>query len=582
MSNLPIWNLADFYPSFKSKHISDDLKSLLNDTNSFLKKYKNKLKLLTNDKLVKSIKEYEKLEERIYFIKSFSFLTHCTDQLNKEKNKFYQSTDERLSEIEKNLIFYGIEINKLNKNKISVLKKSKYNSWVANLNKFKRFQQSETIEKLLMEKSITSSSAWIKFFDQTMTRLKFDFRKKKLTETEIINLFSSNDKSIRKDAAMSFGKTLKDNIFYFTFIMNNISKDLDIDRNLRGFKFSESSRHLSNQIEKEDIDSLVKTATSNYSDICHRYYSYKAKHFKKKRLDFWDRNAPYPNTKNDSISWNEAKEIVLKSYFDFDYRVGNIAKTFFDKPWIHARPMNGKTSGAFSHPTVPSCHPYILMNFQGKTRDVMTLAHELGHGIHQYLANQQGLLLADTPLTLAETASVFGEMLTFKSLLRKCKNKNQRIYLLRCKIEDMLNTVFRQISFFIFERKVHEMRTKHELSDDDISDLWMSTQKESLGKYVNLTNDYKYFWAYIPHFIHSPFYVYAYAFGDCLVNSLYTKFEESPKSFNDKYISLLKSGGSEKYQDLLKKFNLNPKDKNFWQMGMNLIKNLIDDLEKIS
>ena len=582
MSNLPKWNLADFYPNFKSKDISNDIDKLLHKSKLFQKKYKNKLKFLSGNKLINSIKDYERLEEKIYFIKSFSFLTHCTDQLNKEKNKFYQSTDEKLSEIEKNLVFFGIEINKLSKKKMCILQESKYSSWITNLNKFKRFQQTEIIEKILMEKSLTSSSAWIKFFDQTMTRLKFDFRKKKLSETEIINLFSSSDEMVRKDAAMSFGKTLKDNIFNFTFIMNNISKDLDIDKKLRGFKHSESSRHLSNQIDKEDVDSLVKTVTSNYEDICHRYYCYKAKHFKKKKLDFWDRNAPYPGTKNILISWLEAKNIVLKSYYDFDNRIGDIAKIFFEKSWIHAKPLNGKTSGAFSHPTVPSCHPYILLNFQGKIRDVMTLAHELGHGVHQYLANQQGLLLADTPLTLAETASVFGEMLTFKSLLKSSKNQSEKKYLLRSKIEDMLNTVFRQVSFFIFERKVHKARIEQELSEDDISDFWMSTQKESLGKYINLTKDYRYFWAYIPHFIHSPFYVYAYAFGDCLVNSLYSKYERSPKNFNSKYINLLKSGGTKHYQVLLRNFDLNPKEKNFWQMGMNLIKNLMDDLEKIS
>ncbi len=582
MSNLPVWNLADFYPNYKSKIIKDDLNKIKQDTISFQKKYRKKLKKINKTQLIQSIKEYEKLEERIFFIKSFSFLTHCTDQLNKDKNKFYQSTEEILTSIEKNLVFYGIEINRLSKDKTSPLNVTKYKSWIKNLNKFKKFQQTEIIEKLLIEKSITSSSAWIKFFDQTITRLKFNFRNRELTETEIINLFSSHDKSIRKDAALSFGKTLKDNIFNFTSIMNNISKDLDIDKTLRGFKFSESSRHLSNQIDKEDVDSLVKTVKSNYASISHRYYKYKAKYFRQKKLNFWDRNAPYPKSKNVNISWKEAERIVLKSYYDFDERLADIANVFFKKSWIHAKPQKGKSSGAFSHPTVPSCHPYILMNFHGKIRDVMTLAHELGHGIHQFLANEQGLLLADTPLTLAETASVFGEMLTFKSLVKNAKNKDEKIYLLRCKIEDMLNTVFRQISFFIFERNVHSMRIRSELSDEDIAKIWMNTQEASLGKSVNLTNDYKYFWAYIPHFIHSPFYVYAYAFGDCLVNSLYSKFEESSKDFNEKYFNLLKSGGSQDYKVLLKQFNLNPKDKNFWQMGMNLIKNLMDDLEKIS
>ena len=433
-----------------------------------------------------------------------------------------------------------------------------------------------------MEKSLTSSSAWIKFFDQNMTRLKFPYKNKTLNETEILNLFSSPKESVRKEAAQSFGNILKQNIFYFTFVMNNISKDLDIDKKLRGFKYAESSRHLSNQIEKEDVDSLIKTVRANYKSISHRYYKHKAKKFRKRKLNYWDRNAPYPGSINFEISWKQAKDIVLNSYYEFDKRVGDIANLFFEKSWIHAKPQEGKTSGAFSHPTVPSCHPYILVNFQGKIRDVMTLAHELGHGVHQYLSNKQGLFLADTPLTLAETASVFGEMLTFKSLLKNSKNKNEKIYLLRSKIEDMLNTVFRQVSFFLFERELHDMRAKGELSDEDISELWMKCQKESLGDSIILSKDYSYFWAYIPHFIHSPFYVYAYAFGDCLVNSLYSKYESSQRGFNEKYLNLLKSGGSQHYQILLKDFDLDPKNKNFWQMGMNLIKNLIDDLEKIS
>ena len=582
MSNLPIWNLADFYPNFNSKLIKDDLKKINKQSISFSNKYKSKLKNLTSKKLIESIKLYEKIEEKIYFIKSFSFLTYCTDQLNKSKSKFYQSTQELLSEVEKNLIFYSIEINNLDKKKIDSVKSSKYKSWIENLNKFKKYQQPELIEKLLMEKSLTSSSAWIKFFDQHMTRLKFPYKNKILNETEILNLFSSPKELVRKEAAQSFGNTLKQNIFYFTFIMNNISKDLDIDKKLRGFKYAESSRHLSNQIDKEDVDSLVKTVKANYKSISHRYYKYKAKKFGKKKLNYWDRNAPYPKSKNFEISWTQAKDIVLNSYYEFDQKIGDIAYLFFEKSWIHAKPQEGKTSGAFSHPTVPSCHPYILVNFQGKIRDVMTLAHELGHGVHQYLSNKQGLFLADTPLTLAETASVFGEMLTFKSLLNNSKSKNEKIYLLRSKIEDMLNTVFRQVSFFLFERELHDMRAKGELSDEDISELWMKSQKESLGDSIILSEDYSYFWAYIPHFIHSPFYVYAYAFGDCLVNSLYSKYESSQKGFNDKYLNLLKSGGSQNYQTLLKGFDLNPKNKNFWQMGMNLIKSLIDDLEKIS
>ncbi len=582
MSTLPIWDLTDFYPSYKSKLIYKDLKKLGSLCTFFSKQYKNKLRSIHKNELKKSLVEFETIEEKIVSLKSFAFLTHCTDQLNKEKTKFYQDIEESLSKIEKKIIFYTIELNKLPKEKSDVFSKTKYKNWIRNLKRLKKYQKSEIVESLLMEKAITSSSAWIKFFDQTMARLKFSFRGRSLTETEVLDLLTSSEKSIRKDAALCFGKTLKENIFHFSFVMNNISKDLDIEKTLRGFKFSESSRHLSNQIEKDDVDSLVKTVTSSYSLICHRYYKYKSKYFGGKKLNFWDRNAPYPNSKDIKISWSEAKRIVLDSYYNFDKRMGDIAKIFFDKSWIHAKLLKGKTSGAFSHPTVPKCHPYILLNFQGKIRDVMTLAHELGHGIHQYLANKNGLLLADTPLTLAETASVFGEMLTFRSLIQNSKNNDEKIYLLRSKIEDMLNTVFRQIAFFIFERRVHEKRMNGELSDDEISELWMESQKESLGKSVYLTNDYKYFWAYIPHFIHSPFYVYAYAFGDCLVNSLYSRYTENTKDFNKKYTKLLESGGSQHYQKLLESFDLDPKEKNFWQMGMNLIKNLIDELEQLS
>mgnify|MGYP001204185145 CR=1 FL=1 len=579
---LPNWDLNEFYSSFTSDEINKDIKTLQKKANDFSRKFKGKLKSLKKKHLLQTLMDYEKIEELVQKIKSFAYLTYCTDQLNEKKKKFYQLIEESMSEIDKMIIFYGIELNSLNEKKLSIFSETKYKNWIINHKKFKKFQKSEDNEKILVEKSLTSSSAWIKFFDQSMTRLKFRFNGNDLSETEILNLLTSPDQKIRKQAAKVFGNTLKDNIFNFSFIINTISKDLDIEKNIRGFEHSESSRHLLNQIEKSDVDSLVKTTTENYSKICHRYYKYKNKYFIGEKLKYWDRNAPYPNTKDFKITWKQAKDIVLDSYYAFDKRFGDIVKLFFENNWIDARVSKGKTSGAFSHPTVPSCSPRILLNFQGKIRDVMTLAHELGHGVHQYLANKNGLLLADTPLTLAETASVFGEMLTFKSLITKSKNKEEKIYLLRSKIEDMLNTVFRQIAFFKFERDLHNKRIEGELTEDEICSIWMDSQKESLGNNVELSGEYKYFWAYIPHFIHSPFYVYAYAFGDCLVNSLYSKYENGQKDFNDKYFNLLQSGGSEHYQKHLKKFNLDPKDKNFWQLGMNLIKNLIDDLEQLS
>ena len=579
--NLPSWNLNEFYSSFKDKQINKDLHSLKKKISLFSKEYRGKLEKLKKQELVKTLVEFEKIEEIILKLRSYAYLEYCTDQLNNDKAKSYQKIEESVLDCEKDIIFYGIELNKLDDTKTSVFSETKYKNWVKNHKKFKKFQKQENIEKILAEKSLTSSSAWVRYFDQLMTRLKFKINGKVFSETEVLNLLSSHNKVERKNAAEVFGNTLKENIFNFSFIINTISKDLDIEKNVRGFEHSESARHLYNQIEKSDIDSLVKTATQNYGDICHRYYKYKAKYFGGVKLNYWDRNAPYPSYKEPKITWNEAKSIVITSYTSFDKRFGEIVKNFFDNSWIDARVLKGKTSGAFSHPTVPSCNPKILLNFQGKIRDVMTLAHELGHGVHQFLANRNGVLLADTPLTLAETASVFGEMLTFKSLLNNAKSLPEKKFLLRSKIEDMLNTVFRQIAFFKFERQLHFKRSKEELTDEQICEIWMSTQKESLGNAVVLGKNYKYFWAYIPHFVHSPFYVYAYAFGDCLVNSLYSKFEEGDPSFNDKYFNLLKSGGSVDYKTHLQNFDLNPKDKNFWQLGMNLIKNLMDELEKL-
>ena len=577
----PQWNLKEFYDSYKSEKIETDIEKIRSSTINFNKKYKNTLKNLSNKKIIQSIKEFEKIEERIGKLKSYIYLIYCTNQLDTEIVAFYQKVNEQLTNIDSNLLFFCLELNSLSEKKINVLEGNRFFVWLKNLRKFKNYQKKEEIEKILLDKNLTSSNSWIRLFDQTMAGIKFSFKNKNLNESEILNLLSSSNSSTRKLAAKSFSSGLKSNINIFSIITNTLSKDLDIDREIRGFKFSESFRHLNNQVEKKDVDCLTETVIENYKTLSHRYYRYKAKKFNVSKLEYWDRNAPYPNQKEIKINWNEAKKIVLEAYSRFDIRVSDIANEFFEKSWIDAKVVKGKTSGAFSHPTVPSSHPFILLNFQNKLRDVMTLAHELGHGVHQYLANKQGYLLSDTPLTIAETASVFGEMLTFQSILKNCKTETDKKNILRSKIEDMLNTVVRQISFFSFERLLHEQRISGELTVDQINNIWMETQSKSLGKAIKLNDDYKYLWSYIPHFIHSPFYVYAYAFGDCLVNSLYAKYEQGYKDFNNKYINLLKSGGSKNYKVLLRDFNLDPEKKEFWQDGLNIIKNMIDELEQL-
>ena len=577
----PQWNLKEFYDSYKSDQVNLDIENIRTSTINFNKKYKNTLKNLSDKKIIQSIKEFEIIEEKIGKLKSYIYLIYCTNQLNTEIVAFYQKINEKLTNIDSNLLFFCLELNSLSEKKINILEGNKFFVWLKNLRKFKDYQKKEEIEKILLDKNLTSSNSWIRLFDQTMAGIKFSFKNKNLNESEILNLLSSPNSSIRKLAAKSFSSGLKSNINIFSIITNTLSKDLDIDKEIRGFKFSESFRHLNNQVEKKDVDCLTETVIENYETLSHRYYRYKAKKFKVSKLEYWDRNAPYPNQKEIKINWNEAKKIVLQAYSRFDLRVSDIVSEFFEKSWIDAKVVKGKTSGAFSHPTVPSSHPFILLNFQNKLRDVMTLAHELGHGVHQYLANKQGYLLSDTPLTIAETASVFGEMLTFQSILKNCKTETDKKNILRSKIEDMLNTVVRQISFFTFERLLHEQRISGELTVDQINNIWMETQSKSLGKAIKLNDDYKYLWSYIPHFIHSPFYVYAYAFGDCLVNSLYAKYEQGYKGFNNKYIGLLKSGGSKNYKVLLRDFNLDPEKKEFWQDGLNIIKNMIDELEQL-
>ena len=403
-----------------------------------------------------------------------------------------------------------------------------------------------------------------------------------MTSAEILNYLSDNKSNVRRSAAKSLGKILGQNIKIFSTITNTLAKDKSINDDWRKLPNPVSARNLSNVVEDEVVEALAKTVKSSYKKLSHRYYALKANWFGKKYLKYWDRNAPLPFQSKKTYNWENAREIVTDAYCNFNPSIGNIVQKFFKESWIHAPVQKGKSPGAFSASTVSSVHPYILVNFQGKSRDVATLAHELGHGVHQFLAGKKlRHFNSSTPLTVAETASVFGEMLTFKSILNNEKNLKEKKALLANKVEDMLNTVVRQIAFFEFEKKIHSQRKISELSVDQICNIWMDIQRESLGPSIDFDDEYKYYWTYIPHFIHSPFYVYAYAFGDCLVNSLYGVYEEGLKDFDKKYITLLESGGSQRYRELLKPFNLDPSKSDFWKKGLSVIENLIDDLEKL-
>jgi oligoendopeptidase F len=580
---LPNWDLTDFYNNIVDPKLQKDLDNALKQAESLEKKYKGKIINLSAKEFLAAIKEFESLADLIGKIASYAYLSYATKVSDPKTQAFYQNTSEKINNISMHLIFFSLEVNLLTQKQVDALLENKdlafYEPFLRDTRVWQKYQLTDKEEEIIHEKDITGRSAWVRFFDELGAKLRFPYKNKKLTLAEIIEKFTDPKEAERKIAAKSLAKTLNENIDTFTFITNILAKDKEVEDKRRGLEQPISSRNIANYVEDEVVEALISTVKGNYKNLSHRYYRIKAKWMGKKQLNFWDRSAPLAQS-DEKISWQESKDIVLGAYHDFSPKMAEIAKMFFDKKWIDVPATPGKMFGAFSHGTVPSVHPYILLNYKHKIRDVMTLAHELGHGIHQYLARREGALICGTPLTLAETASVFGEQLTFRELLKREKNNKKRQELIANKVEDMLNTVVRQIAFCDFELQVHAERKKGELAKERINAIWMQVQQESLGGAIKFTKDYECFWTYISHFIHSPFYVYAYAFGDCFVNSLYAVYESGQvKNFQNKYIEALAAGGRYRYDEFLKPFGLNPKDKKFWQYGLDKISLLIDELE---
>ena len=585
LKDLPQWNLADLYASSDSPQFKADMERGAADAAKFAKDYAGKLANLSGAELGKAIAAYEQISDVLGRTGSYAQLYYVGDTTNSDRSKFYGDVNNKITEISTQLLFFELELNQIEEATLKALMAdpalAHYKPWIDNLRFEKPYQLDAKTEQLFLEKSQTGYGAFNRLFDETMAALKFNVDGEELALEPTLNLMQNPDEKKRKAGAEAIAKTLSANIKLFSLITNTLAKDKEISDRWRGFKDIAAARHLSNRVEPEVVDALVAAARAAYPKLSHRYYKMKAKWLGKDKLMHWDRNAPLPAEDNREVPWNEAKDLVLKAYGNFSPEMASIAKVFFDKNWIDAPVRPGKAPGAFAHPTVPSAHPYVLLNYLGKTRDVMTLAHELGHGVHQVLAAKQGALMASTPLTLAETASVFGEMLTFQALLRETKDKAKRKILLASKTEDMINTVVRQIAFYTFERKVHAARREGELTPDQINQFWMEVQHESLGDAIEFGPGYETFWAYIPHFIHSPFYVYAYAFGDCLVNSLYARYRESEAGFQEKYFDMLKAGGTKHHSELLKPFGLDATDPQFWQKGLSVISGMIDELETL-
>ena len=583
LGQLPDWNLNDLYTSTDAKELVSDLSWLEKECDEFANEYQGKLKFLSADQMLQCIIRNEKISSISGRIISYAGLRYYQNTTNADRAKFLSDMQEKITVYTTKLVFFSLEINSLEDAFLEGLLNEKeellrYKPVFEKIRALKPYQLSDEVEKFLHDLGIVGD-AWEKLFDETIAGLEFKIGGEKLNIEATLNFLTDQNRENRQKATYELARVFSKNIKVFTRVHNTQAKEKEIIDRWRGMPTAQMGRHLANQVEPEVVEALRNAVVKAYPKISHRYYELKRKWLGLEIMQVWDRNAPLPMESERLVTWDQAETIVTGAYANFDSRMSDLISPFFSKGWIDAGVKPGKAPGAFAHPTVTNVHPYIMLNYLGKPRDVMTLAHELGHGVHQVLASSQGQMLSSTPLTLAETASVFGEMLTFQQMLDHASDKNERKVLLANKVEDMINTVVRQIAFYDFECKLHDARKGGELTPSDINSLWMSVQSESLGPAFEFVDGYETFWSYIPHFVHSPFYVYAYAFGDGLVNALYATYKDNPTGFEDKYFNMLSAGGSKHHKELLKPFGLDASDPEFWSKGLSMISEMIDELE---
>ena len=583
LGQLPDWNLNDLYTATDAKELIRDLNWLEKECNEFAKSYEGKLHTLSDKEMLTCIVRNEKISSISGRIISYAGLLYYQKTTDADRAKFLSDMQEKITVFTTKLVFFSLEINSLEDEFLDKLftkndQLARYKPVFEKIRAMKPYQLNDEIEKFLHDLGIVGD-AWEKLFDETIAGLTFKIGDDSLNIEATLNLLTDQNRENREKATRELARVFSENIKVFTRVHNTQAKEKEIIDRWRGMPTAQMGRHLANQVEPEVVEALRNAVVKAYPEISHRYYELKRKWLGLEIMQVWDRNAPLPMESNKLVTWDEAQKVVTGAYTNFDSRMSDLITPFFNEGWIDAGVKPGKAPGAFAHPTVTDVHPYIMLNYLGKPRDVMTLAHELGHGVHQVLASSQGQMLSSTPLTLAETASVFGEMLTFQQMLDQSYDKNERKVLLANKVEDMINTVVRQIAFYDFECKLHDARRSGELTPSDINSLWMSVQSESLGPAFEFVDGYETFWSYIPHFVHSPFYVYAYAFGDGLVNALYATYKENPKGFEDKYFNLLSAGGSKHHKELLKPFDLDASDPKFWTKGLSMISGMIDELE---
>jgi oligoendopeptidase F len=582
--DLPEWNLDDLYPSTDGPEITRDLDWLKGECTAFAARYEGNLAALSGAEMLACIEAYEKIQSIAGRIMSFAGLRYYQNTTDADRAKFMSDMQGAITDMSTALVFFSLELNRVEDDTLTAMLKAseglrRYKPVLDRMRAMKPYQLSDELEKFLHDQSVVGTTAWNRLFDESTAALTFDVDGEALNLESTLNLLTDQDRDKREKGARAVAKVFGENLPLYARITNTLAKEKEIEDRWRTLPTPQASRHLSNDVEPEVVEALRNAVVAAYPKLSHRYYALKAKWLGLDGMEVWDRNAPLPQEDPKPVDWPTARKTVLDAYADFSPEMARIAEPFFDLGWIDAATKPGKAPGAFAHPTVTDVHPYVMLNYLGKPRDVMTLAHELGHGVHQVLAADQGEMLSSTPLTLAETASVFGEMLTFRKLLSEAPDQATRKTLLAGKVEDMINTVVRQIAFYDFECKLHAARADGELTPDGINALWMSVQAESLGPVFDFMDGYETFWAYIPHFIHSPFYVYAYAFGDGLVNALYAVYEEGDADFQAKYFDMLKAGGSKHHKELLAPFGLDASDPAFWDKGLSMISGMIDELE---
>ena len=581
---LPEWDLTDLYPAPDAPEIARDLAWLRGEALAFAADYEGKLAALDAAGLLTAIRRWERIQVVSGRLMSYAGLRYYQATTDPARAKFFGDKQAEVTDLTTPLVFFTLELNRVDDARLEALlaedpELARYRPVLDRIRKMKPYQLSDELERFLHDQSVVGAAAWNRLFDETMAGLDFVVDGETMALEPTLNLLTDQDRARRQAGAEALAAVFQARLPLFARITNTLAKEKEIEDRWRKLPTPQMARHLSNDVEPEVVQALRDAVVAAYPRLSHRYYWLKAKWLGLEKLEIWDRNAPLPREEDRRIPWDEAKSTVLAAYSGFDPRMAEIARPFFERGWIDAGVKPAKAPGAFAHPTVTEVHPYVLLNYLGKQRDVMTLAHELGHGVHQRLAAAQGELLASTPLTLAETASVFGEMLMFQRLLDAAETPAARKILLASKVEDMINTVVRQVAFYDFESKLHAARRQGELTPDSINALWMDVQSESLGPAFNFMPGYETFWSYIPHFIHSPFYVYAYAFGDGLVNALYAVYREGDPAFADKYFAMLKAGGSKHHRELLAPFGLDASDPRFWDKGLGLIASMIDELE---